>query len=105
MLSSHTTKGRKSAAVSSARSNGDSDTAVSRTSDPSGPDIGLPWRVNEFEVWDYKTSRPVYHLQDRRGVIVAVFLNLQVARYEAAKMNEPAIARGIECGSRALYNS
>src|SRR5260370_41677596 len=87
MLPRNTTRGGKSATVSFARSNGHSDTAVSRTSNSSRPDIGLPWRVHEFEVWDYRTAKPVYHLHDRRGLDVAVFLGLQVARRGGENLN------------------
>ena len=51
------------------------------------PDLGLPWRVHEFEVWKYDTAKPVYHVLDRRGLVVCVFLDLQIARAMASIVN------------------
>src|SRR5260370_2808925 len=87
MVSNHPEGRRKSKALSPERSDRDSDEATSRASAGGTLDLKLPWRVDEFENWDHKTNRPTYHLEDRRGLVIGVFFDLQTARALVEVMN------------------
>ena len=68
-------------------SNYNRDEASDRKGNRVPPDIGLPWRVHEFEVWKYDTAKPVYHVLDRHGLVVCVFMDLQIARAMTITVN------------------
>jgi hypothetical protein len=89
MLRRHATRGRQSKTLSPTGSDGDRDAASNQHGGGVGIDLKLPWRVHEFEVWEYRSAstKPVYHVYDRRGLIIAVFLDLQIARAVAEIVN------------------
>src|SRR4029077_20447294 len=63
------------------------DAQTHKPSPQSRPDIGLPWRVDEFERWWRGRSYDVY---DRRGVLIATFSDLKLAKAVVSLVNGSA---------------
>ena len=81
---------RRLRSQSKERGGNDRDAPAGGQSDTGALDIGLPWRVHDFEQRDWRFSHPIYHILDRRGLMIAVFLDLQIARAMAEVVNGSA---------------